>query len=379
MKKKIVLINQATGYLFIDIANAFAADYDEVVLMAGDIRPMNQTLHPKIKVQPITPYNRTSTIKRMFSWAFGLINIWWILLFRYRDHDLFAASNPPTATTMLPLLFRRKITLLIYDIYPDGLVAGNLVSEKHFIFRCWAWLNKKAYKKAHRIIALTPGMAGALEQYVSKEKVTVIPAWAATVSHPGSIPESENEFIKKYNLHGKFIVMYSGNLGKEYELETIVLLAEAFKSNPDIMFVISGKGWKQQLLADMIAEKKLQNCMLLPFQPSELFVHTLAAFHVGIVSLVAAVAKVAIPSKTYNLLAAHRPVFCIGSEQSDLAHFLLQSQTGVAIEPAQMDKMKIFIEKVYSDTAYFNRLCSNAAAAARQYTKERAKDIVALA
>lgn len=378
MRKKIVLINQAAGYLFIDIANAFAGEYDEVVLMAGDIHPMNQVLHPKIKVQRIARYNRSSTVKRMFSWVWGLLNIWWQLLWKYRGHDVLAASNPPTATTMLPLLFRRKITLLIYDIYPDGLVAGNIVSNKSLIFRCWAWLNKKSYKNAHKIIALTNGMAHALEQYVSKEKITVVPAWAGMVSQPGSIPESENAFIKKYSLYGKFIVMYSGNLGKEYDLETIVLLAAEFRHNPDIVFIISGKGWKKQLLADMIAEKQLQNCLLLPFQPSELFVHTLAAFHIGIVSLVAAVAKVAIPSKTYNLLAAHRPVFCIGSSESDLADFLVQSETGVAIESKDIDKMKAFIEKVHSEKNYFERLCNNAAATAKHYTKERAREIVAL-
>jgi hypothetical protein len=378
MTKKIVLINQATGYLFIDIANAFAEEYDEVVLMAGDILPMNQTLHPKIRVQKIARYNRASTIKRMFSWVNALLNIWWLLLVKYRGHDLFVSSNPPTASTMLPILFRRKVTLLIYDIYPDGLVAGNIVSKRNLIFRCWAWLNKKSYKKANKIIALTQGMAHALEQYVPKEKITVVPAWAGMVSQPGSIPESDNEFVKKYNLQGKFVVMYSGNLGKEYELETIVLLAEEFKNNPGIIFIISGKGWKQQLLGDMIAEKRLQNCMLLPFQPSELFVHSLAAFHIGIVSLVAAVAKVAIPSKTYNLLAAHRPVFCIGSEESGLANFLVQSDTGIAIEATQIGKMKTFIEKVYTDKAYFEKLCNNAATTAKHYTKERAKEIVAL-
>src|SRR5436309_2699597 len=105
MSKKIVLINQSAGYLFIDIANTFNKSYDEVVLMAGDIMPMNEPLNKKIRVQKIFSYNRSSTIKRIISWVISLLNIWWLLLFKYRKFDLFVSSNPPTASTMLPLLF----------------------------------------------------------------------------------------------------------------------------------------------------------------------------------------------------------------------------------------------------------------------------------
>jgi len=88
MSNKIVLINQSAGYLFIDIANAFAERYDEVVLMAGDVMPMNETLLSKIKVQKIFSYNRGSTVKRLLSWVVSLVNIWWLLLIKYRNFDL---------------------------------------------------------------------------------------------------------------------------------------------------------------------------------------------------------------------------------------------------------------------------------------------------
>ena len=312
----------------------------------------------------------------MISWMISLLNIWWLLLFKYRKFDLFVSSNPPTASTMLPLLFRRNTSLLIYDIYPDGLVAGNFISDSNFIFKCWAWLNTRAYKKVKKIIVLTPGMASAMEAYASKEKITIVPAWASSLTGAVSIEQNENLFLKKYGLEGKFIVMYSGNLGKEYELESLVELSEKFRDYSDIMFIIMGKGWKKNLLEEMIADKKLSNCLLLPYQPAELFVHSLCAFHVGVVSLADAVAKVAIPSKTYNLLAAQRPILCIGNETSDLANFLVSNEIGVAIEAGNIDRMKSFIDKLYNDKNYFYTLCNNAARISKNYTKERAKEIV---
>jgi hypothetical protein len=67
--EKIVLVNQSAGYLFIDIANAFAERYSEVVLLAGEVLPMNEPLSQLIKVHQIYAYNRGSTLKRMLSWV----------------------------------------------------------------------------------------------------------------------------------------------------------------------------------------------------------------------------------------------------------------------------------------------------------------------
>jgi glycosyltransferase involved in cell wall biosynthesis len=289
---------------------------------------------------------------------------------------MFISSNPPVAGTLLPLLFRRKTCLLIYNIYPDGLVAGSFVTQKSILFRSWAWLNRKAYKRVGKIVTLTPGMANALKNYSPGQNISVVPAWAGANPQLKQILPAENVFINKYHLQGKFIVMYSGNIGKEYELEPLIHLAAMFSNQPQVVFVIIGNGWKKPLLEKQIAERQLQNCLLLPYQPVEVFSHILSAFDVGVVALAEKVSEVAIPSKTYNLLAAHKPVFCIGSENSYLACFLKENNIGTAVEPHRLQAMYDFISKLYQDNAYYQNLCENAAATAEQYTKQRAKEIV---
>src|ERR1035437_9133783 len=98
MNKRIVLINQATGYLFIDIANEFASKYDEVVLFNGGIIQSDQQLDAKIKIVKIKSYNRNSTFTRMFSWIIAFIQIALFVKLRYSKHELFISSNPPLAT-----------------------------------------------------------------------------------------------------------------------------------------------------------------------------------------------------------------------------------------------------------------------------------------
>ncbi|MGQ3088141.1 hypothetical protein, partial [Flavobacterium sp.] len=83
-KKKIVFINQATGYLTIDIINEFAKDYDEVALIAGSIRVQDIPLDRKVKWSKITKYDRGNPKKKFLSWLIGTIQIFFLLLFRYR-------------------------------------------------------------------------------------------------------------------------------------------------------------------------------------------------------------------------------------------------------------------------------------------------------
>ena len=61
MNKKIVLINQVTGPLFIDIANQYIKEYMEVVLITGPIEQTYAALNDKIKIVYKQKYNRKKT------------------------------------------------------------------------------------------------------------------------------------------------------------------------------------------------------------------------------------------------------------------------------------------------------------------------------
>lgn len=376
MPKKIVLVNQVCGHLFIDIANAFAEEFDEVVLLAGNAHKYSASLNNRVKVVQIYPYKKNTVKSRFISWIIAAMQVYFKLLFSYRQFEVLISSNPPIAA-ILPAFARNKCTLLIYDIYPDGLVATNFVSEKNLIVKGWSYLNRKAYKKAHSIITLTNGMVKLLEKYTDRLKIHVVPAWAADAQlHQKNV--GENLFIKKYNLQGKFIVMYAGNLGKEYHLQPLVQVAALLESYSDIAIVIVGEGWNKTILQSAIQEKNLQNCLLLPFQPNDYFADSLTAFQVGVVALAGKVNNIAIPSKTYNLLAAQKPILCIGEQETELANFLNLYQVGKAIPASNPEAMKDYILKLYNDKVYFQSLCNNCKNILPDYTKDNAKKIVQL-
>jgi glycosyltransferase involved in cell wall biosynthesis len=360
----------------IDLANALAKRYDNVVLMTGYLVNMGTTLDEGIKVHHIYKYHRRSISTRAISWIFGTIQVFFAMLFRYRKFDLYITSNPP----ILPLALRfikRPYSLMIWDIYPDALVMSGLMGPRNPVVRFWSRMNKSILRRACSIVTLTEGMASGLEKYTERKRITIIPAWASDQSE--RIYEyGENPFLNKYQLKGKFIIVYSGNLGKEHRVESLVLLAEKLKDREDIQVMIIGRGWKFDLIKKEIQTRELKNCMVLPKQPSDLFLASLTAMDIGVVSLSNSLTNVSIPSKTYNILASGKPILCIGENSSDLAKLLEKTRTGAAYLPDDIEGMTEFIMKLKNQNLLYREYSENAQNISSDFTSKNADRIAEL-
>ena len=115
MPRKIVFINQSTGYLTIDIINKFVNEFD-VALIAGSIRVQDTPLDEKVRVSYIVRYNRGNILMKATSWLIGTVQLFFLLIFRYKDHEVVMISIPPTAFLLAPIL-RSRYSLIIYDLY----------------------------------------------------------------------------------------------------------------------------------------------------------------------------------------------------------------------------------------------------------------------
>ena len=128
MDKSVVLINQTTGYLMVDIVNAYVKHYDSVVLIAGTIDEYDRKLSLKVKIEPIIAYSKKTIIRRIFTWGVATIQIFFLLLFKYRNALVVYVTNPPISY-FPSLILKNKFVLIEYDIYPDALKTINLSSD----------------------------------------------------------------------------------------------------------------------------------------------------------------------------------------------------------------------------------------------------------
>ncbi len=368
-EKKIILINQNTGYLTIDIANAFTTRYEKVVLMTGFVRKMERDLLPAISIQRMVRYNRESTVKRLWTWFWGSTQVFFALLFKYRDFEVVYFTNPPMAY-LSSLFLPNRFSVVVYDTYPDALKTVG-IKENNLFYKLWASANKKIFAKVKKVITLSEGMAEQLGLYVEASKIQVIPNW------PGSgqfkqVPRSTNIFALEHNLSEKFVVMYSGNMGYTHNVESIIDLAIEMRQEKDISFVLIGEGQKKDLLKSLVKKHDLSNVLFFPWQPSEILPYSLATADVAVVTIDISSSLLSVPSKTYNILATGSPMLCIAPDNSEIAKLAQIYDCGKSFSKEDITGMKDFILDLKQNPDKRQEYSSNALAASVNFVKENA-------
>jgi glycosyltransferase involved in cell wall biosynthesis len=340
----ILFINQSSGYLMIDIVNAFREKYEKRILMTGTLNKRNKNLDGDVTVIKMKTYNRSNVINRSLSWIIGFFQALYIVIFHYRSSHLFLVSNPPFLP-LLPLFCKNPFDLLVYDIYPDIIVEKGYAPPNAFYINQWKKANIKVFNKAENIYTLTDGMKEVLGRYTKDSRIKVIPVWTDN-DFLKPLPKKENIFLKSNNLFDQFIVLYSGNLGASHNAEIIIELASKIKLN-QIKFIIVGQGANKQRIEKLIEKKKLSNCHVFPWQSNETFPYVLASADISIVSLDEKASNLAIPSKFYNYLSVGSPILCISDKRSDLAKMVSKYEVGECFEHQEIDEMCGFIENLY--------------------------------
>ena len=365
----ITIINQDSGYLMIDIANAFVEKGHDVRLVAGRVVGRNIPLHESVKRTKIIQYKRESTFSRLYTWILGTIQILFLIWFKFPKDRLLIVSNPPLAP-LLTVFCRNRVDILIYDVYPDALHEMDIISSQHFIVKMWSYFTEKAFRKADRIITITHGMKSVLNKYASGKNIEVIPLWSDT-NFLKPIPKPENKFIKKNKLSNKFIILYSGNIGVSSNVNTIVDLAKNTESQ-DIMYVIIGEGARKSQIVSRIESENILNCMVLPWQDACMLKYSLAAADISIVTSTQKGTSLSVPSKLFSILAVGSPVLCFSTKGSELEAIIKKHRFGKSFLPESLNKAIQFIESVKNDAEMAEKFSTNALSTAKLFSSQNA-------
>ena len=341
--KSLVFINQDSGYLMIDIINAYEEAGYSCVLVTGRLIERNTPLHSKIKIDRIIKYDRSTTFRRLLTWGLGFLQIWLKVVFKYHKDCLFIVSNPPLAP-LLPLVVKNPFQLLIFDIYPDALSELGYLSEKSNIIRWWRKSNNKVFAKAKCIFTITDSMKQVLQKYAGNKVIEVVPVWTNNTFFKPIAP-SDNLFLKKHKLSGKFIVLYSGNIGLSGDVDVLIDVAAEIKRD-DIIFLIIGDGAKKEKIRGKANKLDLKNVIFLPWQPVSELPFSLSSASLAVISLGIKASKLAVPSKLYNFLSVGAPLLCVTSKGSEVENLVTKYECGRSFEPDDINGMVSFIVEV---------------------------------
>lgn len=373
--RKIVVVNQASNYLTVGFCNAFADKFENVSLVTGSIHIQGEELSKNVTVTYINKWVERPARKKFMSYVIACLKIYWLLLTKYRKHEVFFVSIPPMGY-LLNLLVSNKFSMVVWDVYPDVFKITGM-KETHWLYKTWASLNKKSFKKAFRLFTIGNKMADLLEVYVSRKKLIIQPIWSIFQANERVMKE-QNPFIKEHNLQDKFIIQYSGNIGLTHKVEVVVEIAELLKDNPNIVFQIIGRGPRVPALQKMVEEKNLPNCMFLPFQSDEMFPFSLSAADLGIVILDELTSKGSVPSKSYNLMSYGIPSIYIAGEDSELHDYAQNYNAAKCFTERELNKAKEFILQISTNEQQWDEMSKNAMNTSKLFRRDNADKFVEL-
>ena len=178
-----------------------------------------------------------------------------------------------------------------------------------------------------------------LEQKFHK-RIKVIPNFVDTQA---IVPMSRlTNYRRELGIDESLVVMYAGNVGFSQSLE---LLLEAARVLPEVMFVINGEGAARNSLEAKAST--LNNVKFGDYQDVSRLSEVLATGDLHVVPLRRGLGSVSVPSKTYSILAAGRPICAAIDLDTEVPRILAAAKAGVCVEP---DNQQAFVSAIKAMT-----------------------------
>lgn len=237
------------------------------------------------------------------------------------------------ATAVLARLLRIRRVLHVQDLEIDAAFAVGYVSNSTFK-RLALGLEKYILKQFDQIITISDKMRDKLiEKELDEGKIKIVRNWIEPDLLDDADGHTAREKIKIAK--DKFIVLYSGHIGKKQDLTTVLQSAEVLAQHTDIQFVIAGDGPEKDDL--QFRFRHLTNIVWLPLQPIKDFRDLLMAADCHLMPQHGSAADLVLPSKLGAILATGAPLIVTAQSDTELALFLENS--AYLISPGQHDKM----------------------------------------
>jgi glycosyltransferase involved in cell wall biosynthesis len=240
----------------------------------------------------------------------------------------------------LSFVLRVPYSLVVHDVYPDIVAACGMTSREALSYKVLQKINRLVLRRAESIFSIGRDMREHLAHARgtgSSDGIEIITLWADCQEiYP--TPRESNPLLLELGLTNKFVVLYAGNMGHPQDVGTLAAAVERLESDDRIHFVFIGSGPKKIILDQLVA-RGLKNITVLPPRPRSAQNEFLNACDVGIISLVPGMLGLAVPSRTYNLMAAGKPILALVSDSSEVARVVREEGIGWVVELGAVEKV----------------------------------------
>jgi colanic acid biosynthesis glycosyl transferase WcaI len=242
-----------------------------------------------------------------------------------------------------------RVVHWIQDIYPE-IASAHFGPLARLVQAPFKARRDAAWRSAAACVPLGEDMARFVsDQGIPAAQIKILPNWAPRELHTPAPGAEVAAHRRRWGLDDKFIVAYSGNLGRVHEFATILDAAALLQDNPAILFLFIGNGARFDEVAATAQRRQLANVRLFPPEPRSGLTTSLRAADAHLVSLRPDYARLVYPSKLAGVLAAGRPALFIGPPDSEIARLLQQHDCGRSVAPGDAPALATIVRRLAAE------------------------------
>jgi colanic acid biosynthesis glycosyl transferase WcaI len=302
-----------------------------------------------------TQHGRSALFGRGIDYLSFYTSLWRCLLALADRGDVLVAKTDPPLLSVLAMRAagRRGAHLVnwLQDLYPEVAVQLGIPLLGGPLSQGLSYLRDRSLHAAAANVVVGHRMAErVLARGVARDRVQVIHNWSDD-EQISPIPHADNPLRREWGLADKFVVGYSGNLGRAHEYNTILAASERLRSHPRIVFVFMGGGHLFNELAHAVSERGLEHLFrFFPYQDQALLKYSLCAADAHWISLRPELEGLVVPSKFYGVAAAGRPIIAISAKDGEIARLVEQHGCGLVIEPGNAQALAEALSRLSTDS-----------------------------
>lgn len=366
---KVVFVNRffypdhsATSQLLSDLAFHLASQGHDVRVVTSRLRyddpDASLPAYGKLKGVQVhrvwtSRFGRASLPGRALDYlTFYTSAAWYLLCGLHRGDVVVAKTDPPLISVPVAACAQLKGAVLVnwlQDVFPEVAQALHVRLAGGRFGKVLQRLRNWSLRSARFNVVLGERMAALLAvEQVPQGSVRVIHNWSdGAAIHP--VPHADNALLTQWGLSERFVVSYSGNMGRAHEFDTIVGAARQLAGDPRIVFLFIGDGHGKPALEQAV--KGLPNVQFRPYQPREMLGLSLTAPDVHLISLRPELEGLIVPSKFYGVMAAGRAALFIGAQDGEVSRILADHGCGHTVNPDEADRLAAHIKAMADDPA----------------------------
>lgn len=305
------------------------------------------------RVHPFPGADKANLVRRALGFAaFSVVAM--VAGFRaggwFRRCDAVVAMSPPLTLGLtgwlVGLTHRAPLIFNVQDVFPDAAQRSGAVTGRR-VLALARWLERLTYRRARAVTVLSSDLAANVAAKLPHrlaDRVHVIPNFVDTEFITPT--HRLTPYRQELGLGEGPVVMYAGNVGFSQPFD---LMVHAARRLPEVAFVINGDGAAAASLDEVAST--VPNLYRVGYQPAERLSEVLATGDIHVVILKAGLGTVSVPSKTYSVLAAARPVVAAIDADTEVPRLLARADAGVSVPPDDIEAFVAALTALLTDTA----------------------------